>query len=543
MRLQPYATSLLLVLGLGCERPAPVPLDAGTSTSTEGPKPEPSWQHPKVQRKAMPLPERFRPFVPASPQQFYAMVHGLPGGPLGPPLSYIQSRLASGDPAMSEAFVEALSAASLGATRRDLSPYARLFRSLGPGLCDFLAKEVTSVIEGPGRELLWERFVFCDTPASQARADDPATPAKYRFQWYALHLGCREVSRPLEQTVKQTLEARQKELYPYAVDALARCGATKNHPLATRLVSLAEEADRPRYLARLEPIGEDDAECRRLPNPKTVTEDQLTKVNRCARLWSAHWAQARKLLRALPEPLTEVTYPPSRESIATLKAFDSAQARDAWLFESGLVEKGGGGALDPQILFLPALLEKAGRAFAWDPETGTFPNHHDEELYRLARLAGPELTDVIFSEDAPKGDAAVGPVHDVYGLPTQRRTDEGGYLLHAWASNERFTVSARALGDWQDTSAMVELLNAVLDARGSRLRFVAVDGDSQRAMVMVGPADALLAGAKKGLWGIVAGAKAVSAARVEERQAIERVLDAGSISRERVDPAILEARE
>ena len=119
-----------------------------------------------------------------------------------------------------------------------------------------------------------------------------------------------------------------------------------------------------------------------------------------------------------------------------------------------------------------AVLQAAGYAHWFDVETGAFPNQHDALLRELAELVRPTLDGVVFEEVAPSDD-------------------EGPYQLFAYADGMRYRTRAENHGDWYDVDAVLRLLDALLQARKSSDRYLALDTGDQTLVVVGGPRRAI----------------------------------------------------
>jgi hypothetical protein len=152
------------------------------------------------------------------------------------------------------------------------------------------------------------------------------------------------------------------------------------------------------------------------------------------------------------------------------------------------------------------ILIRAGRAYAFDTETGVYPNEHDSLLRSLAALQPEVLGGAVFEEVAPAVD-----------------DEEHPYLLRAYVGGERFEAEARNLGDWWDVEATVGLLNAVAKARGSDGRWWVLSADGQVATVVAGPSPALRAGVAAGVLEGDSADAAMDQGKEFEGQVLERL--------------------
>jgi len=198
----------------------------------------------------------------------------------------------------------------------------------------------------------------------------------------------------------------------------------------------------------------------------------LTEVDRSAAVHAA-----RDVLKGARER------DPSAWSLTTLArqlvAYPEAGALEARLDALGLTANARAlpdEDLEP-ALDVPSLLVARGRAHWFDVETGQYPNEHDALLYALAAIASPALDEARFEEIAPSAEP----------------TDEAPYLLHAYLGGKRYSVAAENLGDWYDVEAVLGLLNALLIAEGSDVRFTNTPTGDQTAIVIAAPKRAFAA--------------------------------------------------
>lgn len=151
-----------------------------------------------------------------------------------------------------------------------------------------------------------------------------------------------------------------------------------------------------------------------------------------------------------------------------------------------------------------AVLQAAGYAHWFDVETGEFPNQHDGLLRELAELVRPALDGVVFEEVAPSDD-------------------EGPYQLFAYADGMRYRTRAENHGDWYDVDAVLRLLDALLQARKSSDRYLALDTGDQTLIVVGGPRRAIDAALAQKL--LIPGdpAEAERAGKAFEAQVLDRL--------------------
>jgi hypothetical protein len=146
----------------------------------------------------------------------------------------------------------------------------------------------------------------------------------------------------------------------------------------------------------------------------------------------------------------------------------------------------------------------SGRMTNFDVETGQWPNEHDELMFDLARIAEPGLAGVVFEEVPPL-------------------EDKGAYELRAYFDGMRYAVPAENLGDWYDLDATLGLLNAVLIARKSELRFTVLPTGDQTANVVAGPAKGIRALVDARLIDVAAASDAATAGKEFEDRVFEQL--------------------
>jgi hypothetical protein len=192
-----------------------------------------------------------------------------------------------------------------------------------------------------------------------------------------------------------------------------------------------------------------------------------------------------------------------------LTAFPTAGALEAELDKLGFTQRGSRAPL--LGVSADAELAARGRVTRFDTETGQFPNEHDGLLAELAVLAAPALDDVLFTEDAPR----------------ESQMDSGAYRLTAYAGGRAYRVDAQNLGDWYDMNAVIGLLNAVLVAKGSAMRFVVLPTGDQAAEVLVGPGSGITSLADRGLLTLAGADDARATGKAFEEEVIERMKKEG----------------
>ncbi|MDR2220741.1 MAG: hypothetical protein LBE24_09220 [Methylobacillus sp.] len=176
-------------------------------------------------------------------------------------------------------------------------------------------------------------------------------------------------------------------------------------------------------------------------------------------------ASAAKSKVITPQRTAEV-----KARIAQLSAmgFDRLDALDTSKLDSDVTE---------------LILLEANMAYWFDVETGQFPNQHDSLMRSLAALVSPVLDDAVFEEE----------------YPPEIDDDSHPYQLIAYADGNRYRVEARNLGDWYDVDAVLRFMNAIMESRGARARFVSLATTDQMLIVVAAPQDALAKAAEAGL--------------------------------------------
>jgi len=184
----------------------------------------------------------------------------------------------------------------------------------------------------------------------------------------------------------------------------------------------------------------------------------------------------------------------------------------------------------PSAVLPEEILEQHGRLLRFNPSCPVRYCEHAPLLYRLAQLASPELDDLVVAERWPaleRVDFGVGrhgvstslrgiPVtfqvatgttesaHDPEDLARLRRAAlDAAAQPHTMAIYDRgrvYHLPVRNLGEWYDLEALLGGLNAVLDDRGSPLRFATLEPHCiPCAQVVVGAVDGLTGAAFDGL--------------------------------------------
>ena len=249
---------------------------------------------------------------------------------------------------------------------------------------------------------------------------------------------------------------------------------------------------------------------------KTRPTELVAALDVCAETYS-EW-QARRCLSALAvrdwkrASAIAARMPRPEDFGATelrqaLRTFDDRAALIARLRTDGVLAAGD--RVDARVAEPRELLERAGRLYQFDTETGGYPNEHDSLLRTLAVLAAPDLDGIVFLEDAPELDDETG-------------YDDGSpYLVDAWLGGRRWSMKAANDSDWLDVERCVGLLNRILEDRGSAKRFLTLRTDDQTATVVAGNASGLERFAKDRLLVTADPSASAESGKAFEQQAID----------------------
>ncbi|KRD74938.1 hypothetical protein [Lysobacter sp. Root983] len=211
--------------------------------------------------------------------------------------------------------------------------------------------------------------------------------------------------------------------------------------------------------------------------------------------------------RRVDDPIcTGLGKPPTPKEAATPKpaALAQVRARIDQLQALGFVRVGEVDPTQVEGADTEAVLQAAGYAHWFDVETGQFPNAHDSLLRELAALVRPSLSGVVFEELAPEDD-------------------EGPYQLVAYADGMIYRTRAENQGDWYDVDAVLRLLDALLRARKSQDRYLALDTGDQTLIVVGGPRAAIDAALRQKLLTPGDPAEAERAGKAFETQVLQQL--------------------
>ena len=482
-----------------------------------------------------------------------------------PPRAYIRAALERDTAGMRDRLLAAVKQAHRAGTldERLRGYYASFVGYLPPaGVCAWLAATATSAEPPEVRAPFWEALAKCQDPALAATfARDDAPPAAV-VEWYFEHTGDglpfrAEVARAVAgftgglapdadyewrkigfvfaamagpQSIS-AFEAFQRTIEDPAQRARIAVGMLR-HPDAAAFAigkqacmhpdvaddTMCSDIEKSRaYTTRPEPTKPDEiareetwdpAALAKLPRAEVVAalescvggEPGYQRRNCLVRLATVDRPAAVALAAKLRVDPDETWL---ARVVAALRAYPEAGVLERELAALGFTPI----ATAPEPEAEPAIavedvLEASGRVHGFDTETGQFPNEHDELMAELAALARPAL-DGAFFEEVP---------------PAESEMDTGRYLLRAYAGGKRYELPAQNLGDYYDVEAVIGLLNAVLVAEKSELRFVVLPTGDQTATVLAGPGAGIRALVAKGLVEVGdAGAGATAGKEFEDR--------------------------
>lgn len=491
-----------------------------------------------VDRVEAPLPPRFSGPLPTQVEGFHQALEK------GPPLSYVRSRLLAGDREMEEKFLSALrqTAASahnlgelwstygvvlgLGEPDRRQPPdemdYLENFQDAGVP-CQWLRSRLSERGEENPllRELFWRKLVRCPGPEAEllfAQEDAPVVWAlQHHRQW--VH---RRFTPALERAVRLVLADERFELFTQArlkVSDLQEPAARELHEQLWLHAPDELRSEWERFDQSLEHWQRQQEEhpwkCPPIPSrPEGV--DSLT-LRRCLKQWVAEsWAQtARFAMSASKSPEFQDT---ATEALAALQNFPSTAAMRAWAQAQGLLPPSAMAPADSSedSLYLGAMLAEAGNAFGVDlREHWGLPRPHDDLLVTLARKVHPALDGVAFEQLAPP---------DFKPPPLGQTSPHEEYTLRAYADGQLFSIGALNSHSMMDISAVLSLLNQVLEARGDPRRFAVLDADDGRVPVVFATEPALKAADARGLWQLGDGRQMLIRAEKRNEQSIRMIV-------------------
>jgi hypothetical protein len=163
------------------------------------------------------------------------------------------------------------------------------------------------------------------------------------------------------------------------------------------------------------------------------------------------------------------------------------------------------------------VLAREGRLYRTVDQGWGWPVAYDHLLRELARMA-PDLAEARFEYRQPVWEAEPEPVEPVVEEPASplaelfagvadeaepEEEDTPAYVVTAWDQGQVWRVEARDLGEWPDLDASLGLLNRLLEARGSTLRYA----ETHDGSVVLAPREALVAADADGVLDLVDPAK------------------------------------
>jgi len=439
--------------------PAPAPTPEKVAKSATAPAGE---SRALVTRTTAPLPERYGAALPASSAELKSWQEGEPAFP---PEPYVADAIAAGDAAM----FERLAAAAASVPADDAAIWAEgwhdrlAYRHLRPTFCE-RARGVMAAEPSTLRLALAGPYAHAcaDAQARELvlRAD---TPGWAVLAWYA---DSREPphgeAMPYDDRLAQVLR-----------DALASDDRSARYGAATALARHPDSRASEALLAIHAGIADAQLADEVAESMRWSSDPRVFAIGAAA----CH----RRTPRASD---CDRRYDDGSTAGSTATAGDRADqvAIAAALNAAGFARVAAEPLVDDKYFGADDFLVRAGYAYWFDVETGTFPNEHDSLLRELAALASRALDGVVFEEIAPGLD-----------------DEEGGYLLRAYVDGERFETPAQNLGDWFDVDAVLRLLDAVVVARKAPERYVTLDSEDQTLTIVAAQPDVLRAAFAAGL--------------------------------------------
>lgn len=484
----------------------------------------PRWP---IERVAAPLPLRFAGPLPSREEDFALELEN------GPPLSHVRARLLEGDSEMGTRFLSALRQAA--ASAHDFKPLWETYGwVLGPGdhaggsfpedmrvrddihdqgvPCEWLRERVSGAPEENPllAELLWRKLVGCPGPEVTALFARPDAPASWALDHHS-HFNPSRFTPALENASRRILEENQRELFSLARAFLSHAQEPVAQQLSEELWHRASDEQRAEWEQEaasheLEKrrAAAHPPKCPSIPTRPEQLDEAL--VRRCVEQWAAsNWAATARLAMSASRA---TKLKDEDEAFATLRHFPSAEALEAWARERKLVPEAAAVARSGrQSLYLSALMSQGGQARSVNLRSLSFPHRHDELLVSLAWVVRPALAGVAFEQLAPKA-----PPQDMFQLSAG-----DPYTLRAYADGQRFSAEARNSYALADIGAVLGVLNQVLEARGSAVRFAVLETQSVDVTVVFGHEEALLEADARGLFRVGDGAKVL----VEAEEVLE----------------------
>jgi hypothetical protein len=138
---------------------------------------------------------------------------------------------------------------------------------------------------------------------------------------------------------------------------------------------------------------------------------------------------------------------------------------------------------------------RLGRGWVFEPDAGEFPVDHSRLMEELLRLVSPWLAGARFSQVLPgQGDLA----GEGWGASFGEEDREGRgvasrYTLRLMHEGRRYGVTFHDSSEYYNLNAVLALLNAALDARGTSLRLFGLGN-----VVLLGPLGGLQQALREG---------------------------------------------
>jgi hypothetical protein len=484
-----------------------------------------------------------------------------------PPLPFVQSRFRSGNVEMQERWLRGLRLVTQhGPLTEDLRGYYAEIVGPFPSrpACSFLAAVAKGTEAAPVKALAWDLSVACAAPEFAAVLDDPAAPDEVVVGWYEKRYGDElyTLTPRLERAVAAVAHRGKTEDLESAGMALGRTRGPRMIPLARAILAkLPNDEARAHFGVgfgrRKEPdaraIGQRACAHASMRRHYLCTKDQperpgpidiadataklpraqaLKALDRCVRDDGQPYQRRLCLerLATLDRPSAvrtsnEASLPKSDdyglvELANALRKFPKAEDLERHLRGLGFTARSQGRVLDDALDYFESkghdtvltsadVLVKDGRLHWFDVETGMFPNEHDALLFELAEIAAPVLDDALFEE-----------------IPPDEESDKA-YVLRAYLDGRCYEIAAENFGDWYDVDAVLKLLQALLEARRSPVRFESLATGDQTARVIAGPKRAIATLAADGLLITGAAAVAMRVGKEFEEEVIQRITDGG----------------
>lgn len=412
-------------------------------------------------RVAAAAPARFSASVPANLDDFFAFTDG--DGRF-PTYGHVREKVCAGDPVVGAQIVAGWRGAMrAGATEREfVASYGRLFDDCGIGSdpCPLLRSAVVGNESDAVKAPFWTALAGCADAETAALFERSDVPDRAWIARMSVQPPQRWSKRLEETAARQIVNGEPWE----AQTAALVLGATDDPRVAKALLAI-----------------------------HAAETDAVKRAGVAVAMYRQSDPAAKALFEKTCAEMSE------RNTICSRPRGENAALPDRVT------------ALATKRIDARTLLRTAGRAHDTDAETGVYPNEHDALLYRLARLARPELDGILFLETAPSLDEESG------------ETDGSPYVVDAWLGGEKWTVELEDLEDWYDIERCVGLLNTILRDRGSDTRLVSLATGDQTAVLVAGSEDGLARLARDRLLATTDPGRLEDAGKAFERQALDAV--------------------